>query len=101
MKLLEVDIIEYSNEYFPGFVECSFVDAFGKVWYIDEKAPVVSVENITEDTELPIKGYVGGEIISRNGEIVCFCTKNPWFIESREGIDKFYVYEKQLIDQKR
>ena len=55
--------------------------------------------SITEETELPVKGYVAGQIIARNEDIVCFCTENPWFIASREGIDKFYVYEKQLIDE--
>ena len=99
MKLLMVDIIEYSNEYFPAFVTCSFVDAYGKTWYIDEKEPIVSFDNITQDTELPVKGYVAGEIISRNEDIVLFCTENPWFIKSREGIDKFYVNDRQLVDR--
>ena len=100
MKLLEVDIIEYSNEYFPGFVTCSFIDAFGKIWYIDEKTPVVLSDDIVEDTELPIKGYVAGEVISRKGDLVCFCTEKPWCIETREGVNKFYVYERQLLDKK-
>jgi hypothetical protein len=97
-RQLVVDIIEYSNEYFPGWVRCSFVDVFGATQYINEKAPVVSVENITEDTKLPIKGYVGGEIILRKGDIVHFCTEKPWGILSEEGESKFYVYERQLID---
>ncbi len=94
---LAVDIIEYSNEYFPGRVTCSFVDAFGKTWHIDEKTPVVSCGNITEDAGLPVKGYVAGEIISRDGDVVCFCTENPSHIESRDGESKFYVFESQLV----
>jgi len=99
MKFLEVDIIEYENEYFPGWVRCSFADTFGKLWYIYEKAPIVSSDNITEETKLPIKGYVAGEIISQSGNIVYFCTEKPWYIETEEGENKFYVYEKQLIDE--
>lgn len=99
MKLLIVDIIEYSDEYFPAFVTCTFVDAFGKTWYINEKAPVVSSDNLTKNTKLPVKGYVAGEIFSQNGEIVCFCTEKPWNIESQDGGNKFYVYKNQIISE--
>lgn len=101
MKLLVVDIIKYmyfENDY-PGWVICSFIDAFGKTWYIEEKAPVVSSDDITENTKLPTKGYIGGEIISQDGDIVCFCTKEPWDIESRDGENKFYVFERQLVGE--
>ena len=97
MKLLTVDIIEYSDEY--EYVTCSFVDVFGKAWYIDEKAPVVLSENISKSVKLPIKGYIAGETISQDGNIFCFCTEKPWGIETRCGENKFFVHENQLIDK--
>ena len=99
MKLLKINIIEYSDEHFPAYVTCSFIDVFGKIWYIDEKAPVVSSDNITKKTKLPITGYAAGEIISQNKDIVCFCTEKPWGIESRDGENKFFVNENQIIDK--
>ena len=99
MKFLVVDIIEYTEDGYPGWVTCSFADAFGKTKFIEEKEPVVSSGEITKDTVLPVKGYIAGEIISREGDIICFCTEKPWDIETRDGENKFFVLEKQLIDE--
>ena len=44
---LQVKIIRMTDEAFPGFVECKFVDAFGQEHTIVEKAPVVSRENVS------------------------------------------------------
>ena len=95
---MKVNIIEYSGGHFPGYVTCSFVDAFGTTWHIDEKVPIVSSENVNQRTKFPITGYVAGEIISQNKNIVCFCTEKPWDIESRDGKNKFYINENQIID---
>jgi hypothetical protein len=96
MDYLMVDIFEYSFDYFPGYASCKFIDVFEKLHYINEKIPVVSSENIwvyNKDTILPQKGYIAGEIIKRENNVVTFSTIKPFCIETSENISVFCVYE--------
>jgi hypothetical protein len=97
MEYLEVDIIEYTQSNFPGWVLCKVIDSTGQIHYFEEKVPIVSIENINKDTILPQKGYVRGKIINRNNGIICFSTLKPDGVETKEGVSIFYVYENQII----
>jgi hypothetical protein len=98
MMFLVVDIIEYTYDDFPGFVHCKFIDVYGKEWNIHEKVPVVSTENITKNTILPKIGYVAGEILNEENGIVYFSTEKPYFIETEDGENKFYLFNNQIIE---
>ena len=97
MELI-VDILEYTSLEFPFWVSCRLCDIYGKEWFFVEKLPVVSYESKIED--FPAKGYIRGKIISRENDIVLFCTKLPDYVESKDGNNKFYVSINQLIDNK-
>jgi hypothetical protein len=85
MKYLEVDIIEYIQNDFPGWVRCKFIDSVGKEHYFNDKIPVVSVENINEETILPKKGFIRGKIINKNNGIICFSTLELDHIETEDA----------------
>jgi hypothetical protein len=97
MKCLIIDIIEYTQNNFPGYVHCKFIDAFGETHYFEEKIPIVSVENINEKTILPKRGFIRGEIMSKENGIICFSTLKPDDIESTDGENIFYINEEQII----
>jgi hypothetical protein len=97
MEYLIIDIIEYEKDYFPGYVYCKFIDAFGKTHYFGEKLPVVSVENINEKTILPRKGFIRGEIINKKNDIIYFSTTEPDGVESIDGENIFYANKEQII----
>jgi hypothetical protein len=99
MKYLIVEIIEFTDDGFPGFVKCKFIDALGKTWNFYEKAPVVSFENITKNTILPRNGYIAGEILHEENGIIYFSTEKPDYIETDDGENKFYVFKNQIIDK--
>lgn len=100
MENIEVEIIEYINEKpFPGIVKCKFNDIFGKEWNFIDKTTIFTNENITQETKLPLTGCLSGEIIEIENDVICFCTKNPYSVESTDGETKFYVYENQIIKQ--
>jgi hypothetical protein len=102
MNYLMVDIFDYSFDCFPGLVSCKFTDALGKVHCFNEKIPVVSSENIwkwNENTILPQKGYIAGEIISEENGIINFSTIKPWYVETNENINVFFVHENQIISE--
>jgi len=99
---LMVSIIEYSFDDNPEFALCKFMDVSGKIHYIREKIPIVSSEDIwfnNKNTVLPQFGYVAGEIINNENGIIYFSTENPWCIETDEKLNKFYVYDNQIINK--
>jgi hypothetical protein len=99
MDYLIVDIIEYTLDKFPGFVLCKFSDYIGKIHYFNEKVPVVSTENINENTILPQKGYVAGETINKENGIIKFSTIKPYQIETIDGLNIFSVKEQQIVNE--
>jgi hypothetical protein len=78
---------------------CTFEDAYGKTWEITEKVPVITSYDFQEE-ELPIEGfYVAGEVVSEDGDLLCFDTLHPWFISADDGETSFYVKKYQLSDK--
>ncbi|MDR2088046.1 MAG: hypothetical protein LBP73_01690 [Clostridiales Family XIII bacterium] len=97
MENIKVEIIKYINEKpFPGIVKCRFRDAYGKEWEFIDKTAVFSTENISKKTKLPISGFICGKIVNEENGIVCFCTKDPYFIRSIEGETIFYLKKDQI-----
>jgi hypothetical protein len=100
MKFLVIDIVEYTQNDFPGWVRCKLIDSMGKEHYFNEKVPIVSVENINKNTTFPQKGYIRGEIIevvNKKHGIIAFGTLKPDGVESENGNNLFLVYESQII----
>jgi hypothetical protein len=99
MDYLMIDIIEYTPNEFPGFVLCKFFDYIGKVHYFNEKISVIYTGNINENSVLPQKGYVAGEIINRENSIIKLSTMKPYAIETIDGLNIFFVSERQILNE--
>jgi hypothetical protein len=97
----EIDIIQFVDASYPGWVKGSFTDAHGKEWTIIEKGPVVSNECLDANSQYPQKGFVAGTVISErfdadNRKIVLFNTETPWGINAESGETQFELYADQL-----
>ncbi len=93
---LEVQIEKYIDHHFPGWVECTFSDAPGRKWYIREKVPVVSENNLDESSTYPQPATISREVISQQSDdngvlLVEIDTEQPWHIESIDGQTRFKV----------
>jgi hypothetical protein len=44
---VRVEIVRYTDDHQPGFVECHLSDVAGRVWSFEEKVPVVTVEDLS------------------------------------------------------
>jgi hypothetical protein len=101
MKIIPIQIIRFVDPHQPGFVECSFMDAFGCAHYFVEKYPVVSKEEITADSSYPRSGILACEVVStwsdENGRSLSkIDTENPWGIETKEGQTSFTICSELL-----
>ena len=83
--------------------KCRFHDYFGKGWIIIEKVPVVSKDDINENSRMPATVYIGGtvkkELSGKEGsKYLLFSTKKPWDIESVDCVSEFFLRNDQLIE---
>jgi|SRR5215470_12338190 len=58
MTCLRVDIVGFVDESFPGFVRCAFSDADGNRHTFIEKIPVVTTQDLWNDSIYPQQGSV-------------------------------------------
>jgi hypothetical protein len=100
---IKVSIERFTDESQPGWVECRFSDAAGKVHVFEEKIPVVSLEDLDAGSDYPRSGIIGCEVVgtrvTRDGrELTIVDTEQPWGIESKAGKTRFEVLPDQVIE---
>ena len=99
---IKVKITKFTDDWQPGWIECEFTDAFGKLHIFNEKVPIVTVEYLDENSIYPQDGIIGCEIIERkiidNREMIKVSSELPWHIESKTGETVFEVLAEHLIE---
>jgi len=101
MKIKILKITDYS--FYPGYVECLITDAWGNRHIFNEKIPIVTCEEIDEESELPQDGFIRCEMLKQwtddNGnEIITVSTENPDNVETIDEVNIFDLQPCQLID---
>jgi hypothetical protein len=104
MPSLIIQIEAFVDDSFPGWVECTFIDAYSKQHRFIEKVPVVTSEVITKTSAFPRKGVISCEIesshIDSSGEnLIQVTTERPFDVVSSGGMTRFFVKEEVLIRQ--
>ena len=94
---LAVQIVRFVDDSFPGWVECQFADAEGRVHTFVDKYPTFTSQTLAS-SRYPQPGDIECEVLSRSqdarrGELV-----RIWMpgIESTEGLSEFVVLPTQL-----
>ena len=67
---VRVEIVRYTDDHQPGFVECRLTDVSGRVWSFEEKVPVVTDEYLDAGSRYPCVGSVGCAVLDRDGDTV-------------------------------
>jgi hypothetical protein len=101
MHRIPIQIVRFVEDYFPGIVECAFIDASGREHRFIEKAPVVSAGCLNESATYPQPGQIACEILESwrgvDGRVLArVTTERPWGIESTEGQSEFVVVAEVL-----
>lgn len=100
---LKIKIIEFADNSQPGFVNCTFTDLYGQEYIIFEKIPVVTDENLDENSDYPKDGIVGCLILDENPDmtnanIVKINIAEPLHISTENDETIFFVLKNQLTD---
>jgi hypothetical protein len=70
MASVSIEIVRYTDNHPPGFVECRLVDVTGRIWLFQEKVPIVSAEYLGPDDEYPRPSTVDCVVLHRDGAVV-------------------------------
>jgi hypothetical protein len=98
---IRVSIVRFVDAHFPGWVECSLIDAAGVEHLFVEKGPVVSSEALRTDTAYPRPGVIACTVVAENTdkpETVTVDTDQPWGVASTEGRSRFDIFRQDLVD---
>lgn len=101
MPALSIQISRFVDEYQPGFVECSLIDAQGQRHMFIEKVPIVTTEDLWSTSQYPRPGAVPCEVEAewkdeRGCSLVQVTTERPFGVESTTGQSRFIVLASQL-----
>lgn len=88
----------------PGFVECEFCDAHGRLHRFIDKVPVVATGEIDAASTYPQPGVIACCVVTRqidkSGiEMIGVDTTAPWDVESTDGATCFDVTAVQLVEK--
>lgn len=70
MPSVRIDIVRYTDDWPPGFVECHLTDRSGRVWSFVEKVPIVNTEYLDAESGYPRPGLISCIVLGREGDIV-------------------------------
>jgi hypothetical protein len=105
MLYVRIKISRYVETAFPGWVECSLIDAVGQEHLFVEKLPVVTDADLDDASSFPCAGVFACVQIRRfqrdGRQIVSIDTQSPWGIEATTGKTQFDVWAEQLCDLSR
>jgi len=94
----------YVDESFPGWVECTLVDAYGYDHVFVEKVPVVTKAHLDSASSYPQSGVIACVVLdlgisqSDDGRrLVHIDTQTPCGVQSLAGRSRFDVFPEQLV----
>ncbi len=82
----------------PPLVECQFTHAFGNTQVFHDKVAVFTADYLNENSNYPVEGIIGCEIIEKNDLVVKVNTELPWHIASTDCETIFEVFWEQTIE---
>ena len=103
MLAIKTKIKRFISSDNPGFVECTFMDAWDKEHIVHEKVPVVTTEYLDEKSIYPRDGVIAcrqiNQRIDEKGRaIVTIDTEQPWGVNTVDGKFQFDILKENLID---
>ena len=102
MQGLCIQIVRFTDDHQPGWVECEFMDAEGRKHVFVDKVPIFTVDPLDRTSTYPQPGIVRCEVLAEwrddgGRDFVRVSTARPDNVESTEGLTEFIVLSTQLI----
>ena len=93
MFTVPIRIVRLISDAYPGFVAGELVDALGNTHTFENKVPVIALDHLDANSELPSEGVLACEILERwtgadGRDLATINTERPWDIPSTD--DKYH-----------
>ena len=89
-----------SDGHYPDWLRLRLIDAHGREWLILEKVPVVTLEDLDENSVYPRTIVLACQEVSRRAsagrELVLIDLNIPWGIQTTDGTTCIEVFTDQL-----
>lgn len=104
MSSVKVRIDKFIRDDQPGFVECSFADAWGRQHIVQEKVPIVTDKYLDANSSYPQEGIIACKVIKKwkdkdGRSIFTVDTEKPWGVDTIEGLTQFDLLDQQIVEQ--
>jgi hypothetical protein len=85
---VDCEIVRWTDDHFPGWVEARLVDADGREWRFEDKAPMFSAELLTPTTSYPVAGAIRCEVVGEDRALgrITIETSSPDGITAVDGV---------------
>jgi hypothetical protein len=98
---LQIQIVRFVDQGFPGFVAGEFLDAHGKRHTVIDKIPVIGTPELWKDSHYPQPSSIQCEIVETPDELadrgqVRVNIDRPWGLETTDGSTEFVVHQSQV-----
>jgi hypothetical protein len=99
-----VQIVRCVDDSYPGWVDCKFVDAAGRLHTLRDKIPIFATDDLDTDSPYPQPGTAACSVLERwideqGRELIRISTVHPSGFESLEGLTEFVVQSTQLTGE--
>jgi hypothetical protein len=103
VKNLDLQIVRYVDDSFPGWVASEFVDSDGARHTLVDRWPIFTTDILDETSTYPRPGRAPCKVMSRylddrGREIARISIARPVAMESTDGLSEFTVLSSQLSD---
>src|SRR5262249_11217118 len=95
---VKIEIVRFTDDSQPGWVECLLTDAHGRRWSFIEKVPIVTAAWLDASVSYPQPGVIAGEVVGQEGATVSVDTTRSWAVECGEGETRFTVLRNSLVE---
>ncbi len=102
MIAIKIIIVRFIDDHQPGFVECTFKDAWNVEHIIREKIPIVTDKKLDINSTYPLEGIIACKHIKKwvddkGRTLFTVNTDKPWGVQTVDGKTEFDLCLEQLI----
>lgn len=106
MFAIKIQITKFISDDQPGFVECTFIDAYDQLHIVQDKVPIVTEKYLDANSKYPQDGIIACEILkdwkdSNGQKIFTVNISKPWGVDTVDGLKEFDMLEEQLTEFER
>jgi hypothetical protein len=95
------EIVRWTDEGFPGWVEAGFIDADGVAWTFTDKSAVFSPEPLDSTSSFPVAGAIRCAVVDEDNAVgrTTIDTSSPDGITAVDGVTTRFTMRSEVVSR--